>query len=59
MQMFLTGWRNIKGAQIQRGWVLFFASASAGTIRLVGSVIQVIKANEKTVVQLARCLQLL
>lgn len=48
--------RSIKGAQLKKGWILFFVSALASTMGLRCSVIQVRKANEKTIVQLARCL---
>lgn len=46
--------RNIKGPQLKKRWVLFLVSALSGTMRLRSNVIQVRKANEKTVVQLAR-----
>lgn len=49
--------RNIKEGQLQSGWILFFACASAGAMRL--GHVEVIKANDKSVVALAKCLLLL
>lgn len=46
--------RGIKGAQLKKGWILFFVSALSGTMGLRSNIIQVRKANEKTAMQLAR-----
>lgn len=51
--------RSIKGAQLKKGWIFFFGSVLSGTMGLRSNVIQVRKAKEKTVMQLARCLLLL